>query len=214
MAPLKMRHGPMANYFVSEAKNMYRSRDAGTVVNTLASFLLSGTLLGRLTTGSAAAVAMPGNTGNPTVGTVTVGDAAMIGAYQIEFTGPTAYKVVRPDGVELATAGATGSAFSAGGLGFTVTAGATPAVAGDSFTLTVAQRVGDFVPLTLSGTNGSQTVAGILYEEVGPSATEERTISRRDCEVVGAHLVYPAGATATQIATANAALLALGIVVR
>ena len=73
---------------------------------------------------------------------------------------------------------------------------------------------GVFVRHTLGASDGSQTVAGILFEEVAPSSTKERTVTRRDCEVAGSHLIYATGSTEAQINTANAALLALGIVVR
>lgn len=73
---------------------------------------------------------------------------------------------------------------------------------------------GNYVPHVIAGADGSQTVSGILFEEIATGTTAKRTISARDCEVVGAHLIYPAGATAPQIATINAALAALGIIVR
>lgn len=73
---------------------------------------------------------------------------------------------------------------------------------------------GNYVPLDLGANNGAEVVAGILFQEVGAGATAERTITVRDCEVNGAHLFYPDGASSGQIDTVNAALLALGIVVR
>lgn len=63
----------------------------------------------------------------------------------------------------------------------------------------------------VSPTDGSETVAGILYETT--VGTVEATIITRDCEVNGAHLEYPSDSP-TPVATTNAALLALGIVVR
>lgn len=90
------------------------------------------------TTGSAAATgtARTGNTGNATIGTVTPTAAAALGEYRAVFTAATAYKVYSPSGALLGV-GATGSAFSAAGLGFTITAGGTPAAAGDEFILQV-----------------------------------------------------------------------------
>ncbi|MCK9513527.1 MAG: head decoration protein [Pigmentiphaga sp.] len=213
MAPIAKRPST-ANYLISEAKGMYRSRDAGTVINESGTdTLLPGSLLGRLTTGSATATADSENTGNPTIGTITVASEALIGTYVLTFLTATTFSVARPDGV-LLTNGATGTAYNQGGLGFTVTVGVTPAEEGDAFTIAVSQRVGDYTRHTLGESDGSQTVAGILFEEVAPGATEERTITCRDCEVNGAHLIYAAGSTGANIDTANAALLALGIVVR
>ena len=73
---------------------------------------------------------------------------------------------------------------------------------------------GNYVAHVIGGSGGAEVVAGILFEEVQPDTTAARTITVRDCEVNGAHLIYPAGANAGQIETINAALLALGIVVR
>lgn len=80
--------------------------------------------------------AQAGNTGNFTCGSVTVANLTLPGAYVATFTSATAYTVVGPLGNTIGS-GATGTAFSAGGLGFTITAGATAAVAGDRFTITV-----------------------------------------------------------------------------
>lgn len=76
------------------------------------------------------------NTGNGTLGTLTVNAAtAQNGAYTVKFTAATAFTVFDPNGRELAS-GATGAAYSDGGIGFTITAGGTAFVAGDSFTVT------------------------------------------------------------------------------
>jgi hypothetical protein len=71
---------------------------------------------------------------------------------------------------------------------------------------------GNFVRYAPGASDGSQNVAGILFE--GVVGTAKRTIVSRDAQVVGAHLTYSAGADAAAIATANAALAALGIIVR
>jgi phage protein U len=202
-----------ANYLVSEANGMYRSRDEADVLNPTNDILLPGSLLGRISTGAASAAAQVGNTGNATVGAITVASAAVVGVYVVEFLTATTFSVALPGGALLAN-GATGVAYSQGGLSFTITAGGTPMVAGDGFNITVTKAPGDFARHNLGASDGSETVAGILYEEVAPQTTALRAITRRDCEVNGAHLIYSAGATAGQIATANAALLALGIVVR
>ena len=78
-----------------------------------------------------------GNTGDFTSGAVTVADNTAVGVYTGTFSSATAYSVTAPGGAVVGS-GSTGSAFSAGGLGFTITAGSTPAVNGDTFTITVA----------------------------------------------------------------------------
>ncbi|TWG90330.1 bacteriophage lambda head decoration protein D [Mesorhizobium sp. J18] len=121
MAQLNENRGT-ANFLVSEANGMYRSREEGTVAAGTAPGLLAGTILGKLTAG------------------------------------------------------------------------------------------GNYVQYNPAGADGSQTIAGILFEAA--VGTVKRTIVVRDCEVNGAHLIYQAGADDAAKATANAALAALGIIVR
>ncbi|MBN9074305.1 MAG: head decoration protein [Rhizobiales bacterium] len=121
MAQLNENRGT-ANFLVSEANGMYRSRDVGTVAAGSAPGLLAGTILGKLTSG------------------------------------------------------------------------------------------GNYVAYAPGGSDGSQTIAGILFEAA--VGTVKRTIVVRDCEVNGAHLIYQSGANDAAKATANAALKALGIIVR
>ena len=77
-----------------------------------------------------------GNTGNGTMGAVTVTSAA-VGAYTVSFTSSTAFSVTGPAGA--VGTGTAGTPFSTGGLSFTITAGATAFAAGDGFTITVVQ---------------------------------------------------------------------------
>lgn len=88
---------------------------------------------------SIAGVAGGENTGNATIGTLSVDADAKPGAYTVDFTAATAFNVYDPDGL-LMRAGATGTEFSAGGVTFTITAGDTACVAGDSFTVTVTEN--------------------------------------------------------------------------
>ncbi|CAM5194750.1 Bacteriophage lambda head decoration protein D OS=Bosea thiooxidans OX=53254 GN=SAMN05660750_03335 PE=4 SV=1 [Bosea thiooxidans] len=121
MAQLNENRGT-ANFLVSEANGMYRSRDVGTVAAGAAPGLQPGTILGKLDSG------------------------------------------------------------------------------------------GNYVAYDPAVTTGAEDIAGILFEAA--VGTVKRTIITRDCEVNGAHLVYQAGANDAAKATANAALKALGIIVR
>ncbi|MCY1290982.1 hypothetical protein D9M70_401510 [compost metagenome] len=85
---------------------------------------------------TASAVAESGNAGDGTIGTVAVNGAAP-GAYTVEFSSATGFSVTGPASVALGS-GTVGSAFTGGGLTFTVTAGSSAFVAEDAFTLTVA----------------------------------------------------------------------------
>jgi len=218
MPPVLMRDGT-ANFIVSEANSMYRSREKADVIAHATLVLVAGTVLGRVVTGTATAAVktVPGaNTGNATSSAVTTTSDARTGIYQIRFLTATTFTVARPDGSLLAN-GATGVAY-VGEIGFTLTVGATPMIAGDGFDVTVTNAPGDFARHDLAASNGTQNAGGILFEEVLPGTGAEfnknRTIIVRDCEVNGAQLIHSAGATAAQIATANAALVALGIIVR
>lgn len=121
MAQLNETRGT-ANFLVSEANGMYRSREVGTVAAGAAPGLTAGTLLGKLTAG------------------------------------------------------------------------------------------GNYVRYDPAGEDGSQTIAAILFEAA--VGTVKKTLVVRDCEVNGAHLIYQTGANDAAKATANAALKALGIIVR
>lgn len=71
---------------------------------------------------------------------------------------------------------------------------------------------GNFVRYDPAANTGAETIAGILFEAA--VGTIKKTIVTRACEVNAAHLVYQNGANDAAKATANAALKALGIIVR
>ncbi len=84
---------------------------------------------------SAVATATAGNTGNGAVSAVVVdATAAQNGSYSVQFTGATAFNVYDANGRAL-LAGKTGVAYVDGGLSFTITAGGTAFVAGDSISI-------------------------------------------------------------------------------
>lgn len=99
-----------------------------------------GVVVGGTFAATAVSAALGTNTGNGTMGTVTVSAGAKQGAYVLTITEPGAnvgtFIVEDPDGIQIGD-GAVASAFSAGGLAFTLADGATDFVAGDSFTITV-----------------------------------------------------------------------------
>lgn len=110
--------------------------------------------------GSAVSAAYSGNTGNGTMGTVTVSSGAKAGVYKLTIIEPASdagtFEVEDPDGLVVGT-GTVAVAFSAGGLAFTLADGATDFVAGDGFNITV----------TLTG-GGAQTsrIYGVTIEAV------------------------------------------------
>lgn len=79
--------------------------------------------------------------------------------------------------------------------------------------LGIVTATGKFVRHNAAASDGSENEAGVLFEGIG-AVEDQRTVIRRDAEVLGSLLVYEDGADAAQITTSNAALTALGIIVR
>lgn len=199
-----------AEFIISEAPG-HLSRDVGTVDATDGA-LRPGQVLGRRTLGEAEAVAKPGgNTGNATISVVTLGDGARAGVYRVVFTAATVFDVLDPDGRKLAS-GATGAAYD-GELGFTITAGGTPMVAGDGFVVTVEEGDGTYVALAAEATDGTQVAAAILFEGLAVGAAR-RTVFARSGEVKASKLIWFEGADPGQIAAGIEQLAGRSIVVR
>jgi len=152
---------------------------------------------------SAAAVAGT-NTGNATVGTTSAAETAAIGSFRIVMLTATTFAVYAPDGTRL-TDGATGTAY-VGQIGFTMTVGATPMIAGDLFTVAVTKSAS---PTVSSFTTGSKpytvmydavnasggAVVGLAYREAWIKASEVDFGTGTDAEVrdaldaIGIHLL-------------------------
>ena len=80
------------------------------------------------------------NTGNGTIGTLSMLSLGKNGVYTVSFTAATAFNVYDPDGNFIGV-GATGVAFNAGTqVQFTITAGGTAFVRGDAFIVTVTSK--------------------------------------------------------------------------
>jgi len=99
-----------------------------------------GTVIGGTFAATATSAALGTNTGNGTMGSITVSAGAKQGDYTLTIIEPGAnvgtFIVTDPDGDQVGD-GVVASAYSAGGLDFTLADGATDFVAGDSFTITV-----------------------------------------------------------------------------
>lgn len=205
-------------FLVSEA-NGSLSRNKGTLKSTGAIVtLVAGLVLGQITVDTATAAADGSNTGNGTMGSVTVGAGALPGAYVVKITKAAAnagdFQVTDPLG-RVVGVGTVGVAFSGGGLSFTLADGAADFARGDFITITVAAGSGKFVALDPTATNGASKAAGILFgtTTVPASGDARCTVIDRYAEVASAELNW-GSLTDNQIATAKADLLALGIKVR
>ena len=180
MATALYNVNPRLKLFVLGEASNQRSRD-NIVVTQTGTAIESGTLLTRVDTGTAAFAMDAGATGNPTSGSITVGAAAMAGVYVVEFTAATKFTVEAPDGTTIGT-GTLGTAFNKGGLTFTLTAGATPAVAGDTAKVTVAAGTGKYIVYAANGAAGPADA--ILYQSLPAATGDARAVGfTRDCEV-------------------------------
>lgn len=122
-----------------------------------------GSVLGQVS--SSSVVSSHGtNTGNGTVGTLSTGAGSKVGAYALAATSATVFSVTDPEGNALPNA-TVGTAYSQQGINFTLTAGGTAFVAGDSFTLTVEDAVGTYILSVKTASDGSQTPSAILADD-------------------------------------------------
>lgn len=200
-------------WLLSEAEGQ-RSRDSGTVTVAGGVALPSGTVLGRLTVGAATAAAVAGNTGNGTMGSVTVSANAKPGVYKLTIVEPGAnvgaFIVEDPDGINVGN-GDVASAFSGGGLAFTLADGSTDFAAGDQFTITVAAGTGKYVKYDDTGSGGAEVAVAVLYTDLpGVNGDYAATIFNMDFEAIGSMLNGGAGVDAA----GKADLLLAGIKVR
>ena len=128
------------------------------------------TVLGQQTGNSVEVAAGSTNVGSGTVTAVSATSDAEIGAYLLTATGATTFAVsypeaATPEGEPAALPNATvGTAYNSGGIAFTITAGGTAFAAGDKFSLTTVDSVGNFIESVKTASDGSQTPCAILAD--------------------------------------------------
>jgi Bacteriophage lambda head decoration protein D len=218
-------YGHFATFIVSESDG-YQSREQVGLAGGFGR-LVDGTVLGRISVGArsvaAGAAAAWNSAGNATMGTPTVDADAAPGIYRVRFTAATKFEV-ELDGVVVGS-GTTGSAFN-GPVNFTITAGGTPMVAGDEFSVavTAAAGTGAYVPYNALASDGSNIASAILIGDydTGPSGTPltpDVAVFVRAGEVQRAMLVFMdtslgVPATSPQKDAAYASLAVLGTAFR
>lgn len=208
-----LTEGDRAAEFLQSPANGYRSFETVTV-DAAGTALEAGAVLGQITTAGASAVADGGNTGDGAL-TVDVTDPvladAQVGAYIVTITEAATnggqYTVTDPDGDVVGVAN-VGDTF-ANEIKFVLADGATDFALGDFWTVTVAAGSGKYVAYDAAATDGSATVAGILYAGVESTHDGDAVIIKRDAEVKHYKLNY----TGTK-ATVVAGLADLGIISR
>ncbi len=139
--------------------------------------LTRGTILGKITAGAATAAAVGGNTGNGTMGAVTVsGVRATPGVYQLRIVTAAAnagqFQVISPDG-DVVGIGNVAVAFVGGGLSFTLADGSADFIVGDGFNITVAAGSGKYIKSIATAVDGSQNPAGILVDTVDATSADK-----------------------------------------
>lgn len=134
--------------------------------------LTRGTVLGKITVVAGTAAAGGGNTGD---GTLTgfalsaTGGPPVVGTYKATCISEVAnlgyFNVTNPSGATIGIA-TVGTAFTAGGITFTINDGTEDFNMGDYFNLPVTAGSGYYKKLDVASTDGSQVFMGILLEAV------------------------------------------------
>jgi hypothetical protein len=161
--------------------------------------LLAGAVLG-IVAGTPTAAAAAGNTGNGTIGTLSVGNGAKTGAWRLICIEPGSnlgtFAVEDPDGIVVGRA-VVGSAYT-GPIGFTIADGATDFVAGDSFVVTVPTST-DVKLAVAAATDGSAVPVAVLAHDADASAAEVEVIAYIRADVMESALSFGAGHTADTV---------------
>lgn len=196
--------------------DMAFGRRAGTIKSG-AGVVGTGTVLGKIPSGTATAAAVAGGTGNGTItmdATTPILPGAKAGVWRATcitaaLNGGT-FRVEDPDGAVRGDV-AVGGTF-ADGVKFVIADGLTDFVVGDAFTVTVHSLSAKYVPISFAATDGSQNAAAILIDGCdATSADVESAILIKDAQIVSSQLTWPSGATSAQKAVALGQLADLGI---
>lgn len=203
---------PHAGAFLLSEANGTRSREM-IIITAGSGILDAGTVIGRITSGNTiSSAANAGNTGNGVVSGAAVTSEALTGVYTLSITRAVANGgefEVRTPGGDVLGKGKVGTAFSVGGLSFTLGDGATDFAKGDGFTFTVKAGQGEWGPYSDTGTDdGRRTAGGILFAPVDATDTDVKAVAIvRDAEVVERALIGLDAPARTDFA-------GLGIVIR
>lgn len=204
--------GIHAGEFLLSEANGTRSREE-VVIHAGSGILAAGTLIAKITAANAlTATANPGNTGNGTVGSITVTSGATSGNYSLEIVEAAAngglFEVHGPGG-NLLGEGTVGEPFSAAGIAFTLGDGSADFVVGDGFSLAMLGNLGEYTAYDAAGPDdGRRTASGILFAPVDALTRDVRAVGvMRDAEVIERLLTG-------LDANGRADLLANGIIVR
>lgn len=140
-------------------------------VQLMAGNLARGAVLGQQTT-SSIDVTPSTNTGNGTVGSLSLGTTQTFGVFTLKATSATVFSVTDPEGNALPNA-TVGTPYANAEINFTITAGGTAFVANDSFTLNALKATGNFILSVKTASDGSQVPLAILATATNASVTPQ-----------------------------------------
>lgn len=216
-----LNEGKHAGEFIGElANSIGYHTDAVTVLS--GQNLVAGAVVGAVPAGTSASAAKAGgNTGNGTFtldATTPILPGAKEGVYRLHCiaaaTNNGTFRLEDPDGFVLGdTVMAAGAGTVSEQIKGALADGATDFAVGDGFDITISALTSKITEYNPTGTDGSQIVRGIMYDNVNAtSADKPGVIVRRGPAIVNVNdLTWKSGATTAQKNTAIAALLALGI---
>jgi hypothetical protein len=202
-----------------EAILSYDNISKDTVTLDEGQVLTAGTVLGQITVGDTAdATAFSSNTGDGTMGEITVGAGAIAGTYKLvviaEDTDAGTFTVTDPNGIFVAT-GAVDAEFDAGGLTFTLADGAEDFNLGDGFDIVVAAGSGNYVLHDAAATDGSQVARAVLaYDSDATDGDLQVVAITRLAEVKESLLTWKSGISGPNKAAGIAALASHYIIAR
>ncbi len=174
-----------------------------------------GTVMGKRSIGTPSSAA-GANTGTGTLtglavhaGSTTVKVGAYVAKCIAAAVNSGTFELIDPAGRLMAQV-VVGAAVAGPDLDFTINDGATDFAVGDTFTITVPAGDGTFVPVSATGINGEATAAAVLVQRalIAAGVNDDGNVVGNDAVVLEPALLWPSGATATQIANWEAQLLA------
>ena len=156
----------IAGDFPLETQPILVALPAGSAAATL----VRGTILGRQSVQSSLAAPGATNTGNGTVTGIARSAGSLTGSYNLVATAANTFSVTDPEGNALAPA-TVGTAYNQAGMSFTINAGSTAFVVGDSFAVTNYDATGVYFPCVATASDGSQVPTAVLLDTVNASTT-------------------------------------------
>ena len=178
------------------------------VIASGAGVLSRGTILGQIRAALGTPVA-GSNTGDGTIGSVSLGGEAQHGDYKLVCTAAATdggtFKVVAPDGSRLDDA-SVGVAYSSKHINFTISDGSTDFAEADSFTVPVDLGSMEYKQLDLAGVDGTQKPRAILIADIDATSAAVTVYVYLVGTYRASDLIWPDGITADQ---KNEAILSL-----